>query len=103
MSTSMAVAPEDLGSLESRQSDITVLVGARNTSQRRLFDNLRELERPEAVASVLGISIATIYDWRYRSRQRKVPAGLFVTFNRRLYLRTDILQEWIASQNPQRC
>ncbi len=64
------------------------------------FENLRTLEKPDAVASALGISIKTIYDWRYRSRQRKVPAGLFVTFNRRLFLRTDILQEWIASQNP---
>ena len=64
-----------------------------------LFENLRSIERPAAIAAVLGISVWTIYDWRYRSRQRKVPAGLFMTFNRRLYLKTDILQEWIASQN----
>ena len=66
----------------------------------QIFDNLRKLEKPDAIASALGISVMTIYDWRYRARQRKVPAGLFITFNRRLYLRTDILQEWIASQNP---
>lgn len=70
------------------------------SSDSMLFDNFRGLEKPEAVAQILGISVKTIYDWRYRERQRKVPAGLFVTFNRRLYLRSDILQEWIASQNP---
>ena len=64
------------------------------------FENLNAIERPDIVASALGISIKTIYDWRYRGRRRGVPANMFLTFNRRLFIRTNILAEWIASQNP---
>ncbi|HLD99357.1 MAG TPA: hypothetical protein VJB59_03820 [Bdellovibrionota bacterium] len=66
-----------------------------------IFENLPELVKPEAVASVLGISVATIYDWRYRAKQRGVPEGLFLKFNRLLYLRTEVLKRWILSQNPE--
>ena len=66
----------------------------------RLFDNLPKLARPEAVASVLGISVKTIYDWRYRGKRRGVPERLFLRFNRALFIQTDILEAWIASQNP---
>lgn len=63
------------------------------------FDNLPELLRPEKVASLLGISIRTIYSWRYRQKQKRVPEGLFLKFNRILYLNTKILRMWIAHQN----
>jgi hypothetical protein len=63
------------------------------------FENLPELLRPEFVASALGISKFTIYDWRYRQDQRGAPKDLFVKFNRHLYLRTSVLKRWIASQN----
>jgi hypothetical protein len=62
--------------------------------------NLPELIRLETAASVLGVSIKTIYDWRYRCEQRKIPVGLFVKLNRSVLIRTNILREWIASQNP---
>ncbi len=65
-----------------------------------IFENLPQLMRPEKVASLLGLSIKTIYDWHYREKQRRVPDGLFVKFNRSLFLRTDILKQWIVSQNP---
>ena len=64
------------------------------------FDNLPEMMRPERVASVLGISIKTIYDWKYRGHKRKVPENLFLKFNGALYIRTKTLEQWIASQNP---
>ena len=64
-----------------------------------LFDNLPELLKPNVVASVLGISKFTIYDWRYRQDQRGAPKDLFVKFNRHLYLRTSVLKRWITSQN----
>lgn len=67
---------------------------------RRLFDNLPELLKPETVASLLGISIKTIYDWRYRRKLKKVPDHLFLKINRLLYLRTDVLRDWIIAQNP---
>jgi predicted DNA-binding transcriptional regulator AlpA len=66
----------------------------------QLFENLPKILRPDRVASILGLSKKTIYDWHYRQKQRRVPAELFVKFNRSLYLRTDILKQWIASQNP---
>jgi hypothetical protein len=65
-----------------------------------LFVHLPELIRPELAAAVLGISVKTIYDWRYRFKQRKVPKELFVKVSRSLLIRTNILRQWIASQNP---
>lgn len=56
--------------------------------------------KPEAVALLLGVSVKTIYDWRYRQKLRGVPDGLFLKFNRLLYLRTEVLKQWIFSQNP---
>jgi hypothetical protein len=64
------------------------------------LNELPELIRIELAASVLGVSIKTIYDWRYRSLKRRIPPGLFVKLNRSLLMRTSILREWIASQNP---
>lgn len=69
-------------------------------SQFRIFENLPELIKPELAAAVLGISIKTIYDWRYRFRERKVPNELFLKINRSLLIRTNVLRQWIASQNP---
>ncbi len=65
-----------------------------------IFENLPEIVKPEAVAEVLGVSVKTIYDWRYRQKLRGVPDGLFLKFNRLLYLRTEVLRQWIRSQNP---
>lgn len=61
---------------------------------------LPELIRAESAASILGVSIKTIYDWRYRGKMRGVPDGMFVKLNRGLLVRTSVLREWIASQNP---
>ena len=63
------------------------------------FENLPDLLRPEAAANLLGLSIQTIYDWRYRPHQRNVPETLFLKLNRFLYIRTSVLKEWISSQN----
>lgn len=64
-----------------------------------IFENLPKLLSPEQVGSILNRKIDTVYDWHYRQKQRNVPRGLFVKFNRRLFIRTDILKQWIASQN----
>jgi hypothetical protein len=69
-------------------------------SGTKLFDNLPKLMRTEQFADHFGYSVATIYDWRYRGALRGVPSGLFLALNRRLYIRTDIFWNWIASQNP---
>lgn len=66
-----------------------------------LFENLPELLKPEKVASILGISVSTIYDWHYRMRLKKVPQNLFLKFNRLLFIRTNVLRDWIVSQNPE--
>ena len=65
-----------------------------------LFYNLPKLLRPETVATLLWLSVKTIYDWRYRGSRIKVPEQLFLKVNRFLYIRTDVLKGWIASQNP---
>ncbi len=66
----------------------------------KLFDNLKEILKPEEVASLLGVSVKTIYDWRYRGTSLGVPKNLFLKFNRFIYLRSDILRDWFISQNP---
>ena len=78
-------------------SDTTTTAEA--AASTSLFENLPELIKPETVAKVLGVSIKTIYDWRYRQKLRRVPEGLFLKFNRLLYLRTEVLRQWIRSQN----
>ena len=65
-----------------------------------LFDNLPKIIKPAVAASILGISVNTIYDWKYRHKLRKVPANLFLKINRLLFLRTEVLEKWIVSQNP---
>ena len=65
-----------------------------------LFDNLPDLIRPNAVALALGVSIKTIYDWKYQHRTKNIPPELFMKVNRLLYLRKDILRRWIFSQRP---
>lgn len=73
-------------------------VGERSDSPQ-FFENLPELLRPEKAATVLGLSVKTIYDWRYRQKKLGVPDRLFLKFNRILYIRTNVLMEWISSQN----
>lgn len=68
-------------------------------SEVLLFENSKGLLTPQEVCQLLGISPKTIYDWKYRPVVRKVPVGLFVKFNRKLFIRTDILRNWIMSQN----
>lgn len=72
-----------------------------NPSQDRdqFFDNLKGWMRPQEVAETFGISILTIYSWKAKAKTRKVPEGLFIKFNRQLYVRTDVLRRWISSQN----
>lgn len=67
--------------------------------QDQFFDNLKGWMRPQEVAQVFGISVLTIYSWKSKAKTRRVPDGLFIKFNRHLYVRTDILRRWISSQN----
>ena len=63
------------------------------------FDNLPKLLTTKVVSSLFGYSINTIYDWKYRPKKYHIPRGLFLKVNQKLFIRSDILQEWIASQN----
>ena len=65
----------------------------------KFFNNLPEIMKAVAVADLLGLSIKTIYDWRYKQKTRNIPSNLFIKINRLLYLRTAVLREWITSQN----
>ena len=64
-----------------------------------LFDNLKGWMRPQELAKAFGISVLTIYSWKAKSKTRKVPEGLFIKFNRQLYVRTEVFRRWISSQN----
>lgn len=68
-------------------------------SPELFFNNLPEIMKAVAVADLLGLSIKTIYDWRYKQETRNIPSDLFIKINRLLYLRTAVLRKWITSQN----
>ncbi len=68
-------------------------------SSSEIFENLPKLIKPGIAAQILSLSTKTIYDWRCRPEKNKVPLDLFLKFNKSLYIRTDVLKRWIASQN----
>lgn len=56
----------------------------------------RQLLRATEVAKMLGVSLETIYDWKYRSKIRRIPEGMFLKVSRMLFVRSDLLKQWIA-------
>ncbi len=58
----------------------------------------RKLLRATEVSRILGVSQETIYDWKYRAKQRNVPDGMFVKISSMLFLRSDILKTWISGK-----
>lgn len=66
----------------------------------KFFDNLKSWMSPQEVATTFGYSVWTVYRWKNRGRLANVPDGLFVKFNRKLFVRTEVLRHWISSQNP---
>lgn len=73
------------------------IISAKSSSEDSFFENLPKLMRPQQVSKTFGISTFTIYDWKYRGKIKNIPAGLFMKLNRTLYLRTDILKNWMTS------
>ena len=72
----------------------------KNTVNRNsLFENQPELMKPAALAELLGISVRTIYDWRYKHKTRNIPNNLFIKINKLLYIQTAELRQWITLQN----
>jgi predicted DNA-binding transcriptional regulator AlpA len=63
------------------------------------FDNLPELLRPKVAAKALGLSVATIYDWKHRQKLKKIPPTIFLKINQMLYLHRNELRKWITSLN----
>ncbi len=73
-----------------------------DNSSDRLFENLGELATPQQVAGVLGLSVLTIYDWKYRGKNFGVPQEMFVKINnRRIYIRKSILIDWLSTTNKE--
>lgn len=58
----------------------------------------RQVLRAQEVAMMLGVSRETIYDWNYRAKLRKVPEGMFIKIGRMLFLRSDLLKDWLANR-----
>lgn len=59
----------------------------------------RKLLRANEVAGILGISLETVYDWKYRSKMRKVPEVCSLRLAEccsldRIYLRGGLLDRW---------
>lgn len=68
-------------------------------SSTMLFENLPKIVKIKTLAKTLDIAVATIYDWKYRSQMRNIPLELFLKINGRLYIRTDVLNNWLLSRN----
>lgn len=64
---------------------------------KKLFENEPELLRPRSVAKLLGLSVNTIYDWKYRGKKRNIPCDLFISVNRSLFINTKVLRRWLLS------
>lgn len=64
--------------------------------ETKLFEKLPELIRPKKLSELLDISVSTIYDWKYRAKMRNIPKELFVKVNRLLFIRTEVLRNWIT-------
>lgn len=58
----------------------------------------KKLLRPYEVSKILGISTETVYDWKYRSKKRGIPDGLFIKISSMLFVRSDLLKDWISGQ-----
>ena len=71
-----------------------------SVNENTLFDNLPNIVRVQAMAKVLGMSVKTLYDWKYRPKMRKIPDDLFLKINRILYVRTEALKRWVSCQQP---
>lgn len=59
----------------------------------------KQLMRTHDVANLMGISQETIYDWKYRAKQKNVPEGMFLKINQMLFVRTDLLKSWLLSKS----
>lgn len=73
-----------------------------NASSALLFENLPDLINPELAARILHKSVKTLYDWNYRgkTRKRKIPSNLFLKLGGGLYVRKNILLQWISNEVP---
>lgn len=58
----------------------------------------KELIRAIDLANHLGLSKETIYDWKYRSKKKEIPAGMFIKIGKMLFIRTSILKIWLNSR-----
>jgi sulfatase maturation enzyme AslB (radical SAM superfamily) len=62
----------------------------------------KSLLRATDIAKIFGISIETVYDWNYRAKMKKIPEGTFVKINQMLFVRTDLLKNWVLSKMTSR-
>lgn len=62
----------------------------------KLFDNLIPVSE---VAEALGMSVGSIYQWKARPEKYATPPTLFLKFGRRLYVRREVLEAWVATRS----
>lgn len=72
-----------------------------NNFEHKIFNNLPDLIVLEVSAKVLKKSVKTLYDWNYRgkTRKKKIPPNLFVKLGGGLYVRKDVLITWTFNQS----
>ena len=83
----------------SQIESLTNSVNPNITAILKLFDNQPDLLSPKTVAEIIGLSVTTIYDWKYRSSKYDIPEGMLFKFGRRLKVVKPILIKWLISRS----
>lgn len=55
------------------------------------------LIRASELAKQLNMSLETLYDWKYRSKERGIPTGMFLKIGKILYVRLDLFELWVKA------
>lgn len=68
------------------------------TNLDEIFENQPKFLSTDSAAELVGSSRATVYDWKYRPEKYGIPKGMFITFGRKVLIRTDKFKEWFISR-----
>ncbi len=83
-----AISAKEVGKMETGKMDLL----------KFLETDHKNLIRAHDVAEMMGVSLETVYDWKYRSKRKHIPDGTFVKINEMLFVRSDLLRSWLQSK-----
>lgn len=66
-----------------------------DSDESGFFDSEIDLIPIAEFCSRYGYSKKTVYDWKYRQKQNKIPNNLIVKFRGKLYIRIDVFKQLV--------